>query len=82
MDKKFVGKKAEPSTEELEFIYARVDKLSDEEILDEMQDEPFHLRSPGFIKRRRKEFTAAKTLIKAKGTAKEEATKDPLIIEA
>jgi hypothetical protein len=82
MDKKFVGKKAEPSTEELEFIYARVDKLSDEEILDEMQDEPFHLRSPGFIKRRRKEFTAAKTLIKAKGTAKEEAIKDPLIIEA
>jgi hypothetical protein len=65
MDKKFVGKKAEPSTEELEFIYARVDKLSDEEILDEMQVEPFPLQSPGFIKRRRKESTEAKSCHKS-----------------
>ena len=84
MVQKFVGKKAEPSAEELEFIYARVDRLSDEEILEEMQSDDFPARSAGFIKRRRKEFAAAKTVIKAKGTAEEEeeALKDPLIIEA
>lgn len=84
MDKKLIGKQAEASTEELIFIYARVDRLSDRQILEEMQDEPFPIRSPGFITRRRKEFAAAKTVIKAKGTAEEEeeALKDPLIIEA
>jgi hypothetical protein len=82
MVQKFVGKKAEPSTEELVFIYTRVDRLSDKEILEEMQDEAFPLRGPGFIKRRRKEFAAAKTVMKDKGIAEEELIKDPLITEA
>ena len=82
MVQKFVGKKAEPSAEELEFIYARVDRLSDEEILEEMQSDDFPSRSAGFIKRRRKEFAAAKTVIKTKGIAEEALIKDPLIIEA
>ena len=82
MVQKFVGKKAEPSAEELEFIYARVGRLSDKEILEEMQDEVFPLRSPGFIKRRRKEFAAAKAVMGEKGIAQAEMTKDPLIIEA
>jgi hypothetical protein len=82
MDKKLIGKQAEPSTEELVFIYTRVDRLSDKEILEEMQDEAFPLRGPGFIKRRRKEFAAAKTVMKNKGIAEEELIKDPLIIEA
>ncbi len=59
------GKAAEPSVEELEFIYSRVDKRSDSEILDEMQDEDFPLRTKGFIKRRRKEFAAAKKVLGA-----------------
>lgn len=59
MEKKKVGKAAEPSAEELEFIYSLLDKRSDSEILDEMQEKGFPLRSVGFIKRRRKEFNAA-----------------------
>lgn len=56
------GKKAEPSREELEFIYARL-HLSDSAILEEMQDADFTLRGPGFIKRRRKEFAAARAVL-------------------
>ena len=58
--KKLVGKKAEPSGEELEFIYSLLAKLSDSEVLEDMQATAFPLRSKGFIKRRRKEFNAAK----------------------
>jgi hypothetical protein len=47
-----------------------------------MQDEAFPLRGPGFIKRRRKEFAAAKAVMEDKGIAQAEMTKDPLIIEA
>lgn len=63
MDRKFVGKKAEPTIEELEFIYSHLKKLSDEEVLEEMQDTEFPVRSKGFIKRRRREFNAAKKVL-------------------
>ena len=63
------GKKEEPSYEELEFIFERILKgLSDSEILVDMQNEPFLLRKPGFIKRRRKEFDVAKRVIALKAT--------------
>lgn len=62
--KKPVGKAAEPTAEELEFIYSRL-KLSDSEVLEEMQDQPFPLRSKGFIKRRRREFDVAKKVLRA-----------------
>lgn len=76
-DKK-VGKKAEPKREELEFIYAQIQNgLSDSAILDEMQDQPFDIRTPGFIKRRRTEFAAAKTVME-RGIKKE---LDPLTIQ-
>lgn len=63
MEKRIVGKKAEPTTEELEFIYSHLKKLSDEEVLEEMQDTEFPVRSKGFIKRRRREFNAAKKVL-------------------
>ena len=58
------GKKAEPTREELEFIYSRLEKLSDRAILEDMEeDTKFSRRSLGFITRRRKEFAAAKTVL-------------------
>ena len=57
------GKKAEPTFEELVFIYERM-RMSDGAILEEMQEEEdLPLRSVGFIKRRRKEFGAAKKVL-------------------
>lgn len=61
--KKLVGKKAEPTAEELEFIYAKLDNNSDAEVLEEMENAPFEPRSLGFIKRRRKEFGVAKKVL-------------------
>jgi hypothetical protein len=61
--KNLVGKKAEPGAEELEFIYGLLDNNSDAEVLEEMKKEEFPVRSPGFIKRRRKEFGAAKKVL-------------------
>jgi hypothetical protein len=63
MSARNVGKKAEPTVEELEFIYERLPRLSDGEILEEMQGTEFPLRSTGFIKRRRKEFDTAKRVL-------------------
>jgi len=63
MERKPVGKKAEPTQEELEFIYERLGRLSDQELLEEMQDTEFPLRSLGFIKRRRREYNAAKKVL-------------------
>lgn len=77
MKNKFVGKKAEPTAEELEFIYSRLRKLSDEEVLEEMQDTEFPLRSKGFIKRRRREFNAAKKVLET--DVKKEL--DPIVIK-
>ena len=57
------GKQSEPTAEELEFIYSRIQRMSDKAILDEMQDADFPLRSVGFIKRRRREFNAAKRVL-------------------
>jgi len=65
VSRKPVGKKAEPSVGELEFIYSRLGKLSDAEVLAEMQeDTTFPLRTTGFIKRRRREFDAAKRVLR------------------
>jgi hypothetical protein len=63
MNERIVGKKAEPTVEELEFIYERLPKLSDQEVLEEMQDTEFPRRSLGFIKRRRREFNTAKRVL-------------------
>lgn len=79
MDKKPVGKKAEPTQEELEYIYSKItEKLSDREIIEEMKGEPFPMRSSGFIKRRRKEFLVAKRVLKAQL----EKEVDPIVIES
>ena len=63
MKRRPVGKKAEPTAEELEFIYSRLGTLSDQEVLEEMQSEEFPVRSVGFIKRRRREYNAAKRVL-------------------
>jgi len=65
---KLKGKKAEPLPEELEFIYSLVGRgFTDTEILEEMQsEEVFLLRTAGFIKRRRREYNAAKKVLKEK----------------
>ena len=63
MNERIVGKKAEPTAEELEFIYERLPKLSDQEVLEEMQDTEFPTRSLGFIKRRRREFNTARKVL-------------------
>jgi hypothetical protein len=77
-EEKHGGKGAEPSVEELIFIYKRLEKLSDAEILEEMQDESFPLRSTGFMKRRRREYQAAKTVLKERISV----TTDQVVIEA
>lgn len=75
---KKVGKGAEPKSEELEFIYNQMEQgLSDAEIIDEMQDKPFILRTKGFFVRRRREFTAAKKVLQE--VARKEI--DPLTIK-
>jgi hypothetical protein len=53
----------EPTAEELEFIYSRLEKLSDQEVLENMRGEPCLLRKSGFMKRRQKEFNAAKKVL-------------------
>jgi len=79
MNGKAVGKKAEPTGEELVFIYSKFqEKLSDEEVLEEMRDQPFLRRSIGFLKRRRKEFNAAKYVLREYF----ESNQDELIIDA
>ncbi len=59
------GKRAEPTSEELEFIYERfANKDSDNQVLEALIDEGFPLlRSIGFIKKRRREFNTAKKVI-------------------
>lgn len=59
------GKGAEPTSEELEFIFERfASKDSDNEVLEALDSEGFPLRrSIGFIKKRRKEFEIAKKII-------------------
>ena len=67
----------DPSREELEFIYERIPQLSDGEILEEMKDVSFPVRKSGFIKKRRKELDAAKTVLREQ--VKKEI--DPITIE-
>ena len=60
---KLKGKKAEPSVEELELIYSLIVRgLSDMEILEEMQGTEFPVRTGGFVKRRRREYGAARKI--------------------
>ena len=77
MNKKLVGKKAEPTAEELEFIYSHLEKLSDQEVLEEMKDTEFPLRSLGFLKRRRREFNVAKKVLQIQL----EKEIDPIIVQ-
>jgi len=77
MDRKYIGKRAEPTVEELEFIYSRIGQMSDKAILEEMQDTTFPVRSPGFITRRRREFSTAKKILEIE--LKKEL--DPIIVE-
>jgi len=63
MNTRPVGKKAEPTIEELEFIYSQLARLSDQEVLEELEDTEFPPRSLGFLKRRRREFNAAKKVL-------------------
>ncbi len=59
-----VGKGAEPTKAELRFIYERLDRLNDGEILNEMQeDTEFPVREKPFIVRRRKEFDVARNVL-------------------
>ena len=59
-----MGKQAGPSPEELEFIFKGFTRgLSDREVLDEMQDTEFPIRNPRFLRERRKEFNAARTVV-------------------
>jgi len=61
------GKRDEPSEEELEFIHGCLLRgLSDREVLEEMQGTELPLRSLGFMKRRRKEFRAARKVLQEK----------------
>lgn len=58
------GKRAEPTLEELEFIYERLPDRSDKDIVDDIQDETiFPPRSDAFIKRRRREYEVAEKVI-------------------
>ena len=57
------GKGLEAFYQELEFIYKRIEKEPMSQIIDELIDGGFPVRSEGFIKRRKKEFTAAKKVI-------------------
>jgi len=59
-----VGKQPGASPEELEFIFeCFLRRLSDGEVLEEMQDHPFPLRSVRFIRDRRREFNAARKVL-------------------
>ncbi len=68
MENKQLGKPTEPSAEELHFIYSRLEHLSDPEILRETQDKRFPHRTGVFIRRCRKEYTAAKKVLQSQAT--------------
>jgi hypothetical protein len=79
MNEKIAGTNAEPTADELEFIYnAFTRNLRDGEVLAEIQDRPFPQRSLRFISRRRKEFDAAKKVLE--NHIKTE--NDPQVVEA
>jgi hypothetical protein len=73
------GKKEEPTSEELEFIYECLAKgMVNSAILNDMQDyERFPLRKIPFISRRRKEFDVAKKVL----TKQQEGAYDVDIVE-
>jgi hypothetical protein len=53
----------EPTAEELQFIYGRLEQLSDQQVLAEMKGTGFPRRSRVFIKRCRREYTAARDVL-------------------
>ena len=58
------GKAAEPTAGELEFIYTRIEEgLGDSVIIEHLIDSLYEVRTSGFIKRRRKEYHAAKNVL-------------------
>jgi len=74
-----MGKQPGSSPEELEFIFEGFTRgLSDREVLEEMQDTEFPVRNPRFIRDRRREFNAARTVLEI--TLKQQV--DPAIAKA
>jgi hypothetical protein len=53
----------EPTAEELQFIYGRLEQLSDQQVLAAMKGTAFPRRSRGFIKRCRMEYAAARNVL-------------------
>ncbi len=74
---KKIGKQAEGTPAELEFIYSRLDRMSVPDILWEIQDTTFPPRSKGFIKRCQTEFNVAKKVLETQ--LKKEI--DPVIVK-
>lgn len=62
------GKGTEPTPDELEFIYSRLDNTPISDLLVELADSGFPIRSKGFIKHRIREFNMAKTVLAKKAT--------------
>lgn len=59
-----VERQTEPSAQELRFIFSRLDSLSDLEVLAEMQETSFPRRTRAFVRRCRKEYTAARNVLR------------------
>lgn len=55
----------EPSAQELRFIFSRLDDHSDLEILADMQETGFPLRTRAFVRRCRKEYTTARNVLRS-----------------
>jgi len=72
-----MGRHPDPTCEELEFIFERLKTLSDKEVLEDMQDVTFPLRSPRFIKQRRLHYDVARKVLRAEV----EKEIDPIIVE-
>lgn len=60
-----VGRQTEPSAQELKFIFSRLDSLSDLEVLADMQETSFPRRTRAFVRRCRKEYTAARNVLRS-----------------
>jgi hypothetical protein len=54
---------SEPTSEELQFIYGRLEQLSDRQVLADMKGTGFPRRTPLFIQRCRREYAAARNVL-------------------
>jgi hypothetical protein len=54
---------SEPTSEELQFIYGRLEQLSDRQVLADMKGTGFPRRTPVFIQRCRREYAAARNVL-------------------